>query len=253
MKKYFALLLRIITNYYGFIKIHQLFVKYRTIRTANTTFCCTHSGVFSRVLSIRVNSRWILTVDGGGRTVVDKGQKVVKPVYSPSSHDLEAHLCAYKKLDIYIIAQFLTIWWLKVDEYILLSNLSQNRGNCPTNSLPRVNRKTSRACASERARVQNSFLTRTRSRPCRAHARHKHAHKIHVVTRHRHAFRYSSHTPAPSLPIRTRAYRSLNPSAPARLHGYISFDNLSRAGTHRAQNRSHYLYARAAAAPKFVH
>ena len=89
--------------------------------------------------------------------MVDKGQKVVKPVYSSSLHDLEAHLCMYKKLGIYIIAQFLIIRWLKVDEYILLSNLSQNRGNCPTNSLPRVNRKTSRACASERARAQNSF------------------------------------------------------------------------------------------------
>lgn len=98
-----------------------------------------------------------MAVDGGGRTVVDKGQKVVKPVYSSSLHDLEAHLCMYKKLGIYIIAQFLIIRWLKVDEYILLSNLSQNRGNCPTNSLPRVNRKTSRACASERARAQNSF------------------------------------------------------------------------------------------------
>lgn len=172
--------------------------------------------------------------------MVDKGQKVVKPVYSPSSHDLEAHLCAYKKLDIYIIAQFLTIWWLKVDEYILLSNLSQNRGNCPTNSLPLVNRKTSRACASERARVQNSFLTRTRSRPCRAHARHKHAHKIHVVTRHRHA----STTPSRpcETPLSSRA-SSFAISIRARALGQaLSFDKTILARAYVAQNARTYSF-----------
>lgn len=174
--------------------------------------------------------------------MVDKGQKVVKPVYSPSLHDLEAHLCMYIKLDMYIIAQFLTIRWLKVDEYILLSNLSQNRGNCPTNSLPRVNRKTSRACASEHARAQNSFLTRTRSRPCRAHARHKHERNF-SVTRPRRAFRCSSHAPAPSLPIRTRAYRSIIYNVRAHERAFCSIILYAHARTAQIVRRIYYTRA----------